>query len=734
MKKNVKQILCLLLTLCLMLPVLILSASASELETIAAKVNDETSLYAGPSEVYDEIAVLKKGTSVELLEGGDSSWYKIRINGQVGYCTRDSLIIPVSSVQLSQKQLSIQKGESYQLTAAVSPSSATNKEVIWYSSSPSILSVDQAGKVVGLAPGTGVIFAMAEDGSKMLGSCIVNVKDDTIGNLELSVPSLRLEKGKSYTITATADGEAVDSGKLEWTSSDPSVLEVSNGVVKAVGKGQATVTAKDKNGTASATCIVTVYVMTTNIILSDSSVTLISGNTKQLTATCQPSDASETGVTWKSNNPEVASVSSTGKITANSPGTATITAASVDGASKATCTVTVTATIKMHSNNITIRKGQTYYNKTTANVASKKLTWTSDNPSIAKASTNGFIDAVGMGTTTVYASYGGEKVSCKVTVTEEEPVLRAYTSPNVAQPNQKVNFVVITPPSQTSVQIAQVTSSGEKNLSVTSSYVDKTLNGRTVRVWTMTYSAGFPMPSGESYYVYNLKAYAGNNKSEGKTFTACIVNSDPKSSTPVVTKRRATDEAIAFRMEYEGYMATVYYDSANLPTIGYGNLIEAGESFYNNMTQEEAKAEMITLINGVYTSELNTFTTRYGIKLTQYQFDALLNFTYNYGQSRWRCYDFYLRRLLLEYKNGNDIDPIELKHAFGQCSYSNGFLVGLFRGRIDEWQMFTKADYEVHPYKNNSESMVGDFTLPTAEERQPGGIYAPDMKWIGYQY
>jgi len=66
------------------------------------------------------------------------------------------------------------------------------------------------------------------------------------------------------------------------------------------------------------------------------------GETVQLTATVEPSNATNKNVTWSSSNPWVATVSSSGLVTGESAGTATITVTTEDGGYKATCEVTVT--------------------------------------------------------------------------------------------------------------------------------------------------------------------------------------------------------------------------------------------------------------------------------------------------------------------------------------------------------------------------------------------------------
>ncbi len=83
-------------------------------------------------------------------------------------------------------------------------------------------------------------------------------------------------------------------------------------------------------------------VLIDNIILSSNTLTLDEGKTQLLTATVSPSNATDKSVTWSSSNTSVATVSSSGLVTAKSAGTAIITCKANDGSGKeATCKVTV---------------------------------------------------------------------------------------------------------------------------------------------------------------------------------------------------------------------------------------------------------------------------------------------------------------------------------------------------------------------------------------------------------
>lgn len=78
-----------------------------------------------------------------------------------------------------------------------------------------------------------------------------------------------------------------------------------------------------------------------SVSLDKNSITLEEGETEQLTETVLPSNATDKSVTWSSSNTSVATVSSSGLVTAVSHGSATITVTTTDGNKTATCSVTV---------------------------------------------------------------------------------------------------------------------------------------------------------------------------------------------------------------------------------------------------------------------------------------------------------------------------------------------------------------------------------------------------------
>ena len=163
----------------------------------------------------------------------------------------------------------------------------------------------------------------------------------------LDQSSITLKEGSSQTLIATVSPSDATNQSLSWKSSDSQTASVdNNGMVKALKAGSATITVTTLDGGMTATCKVTVnasIVSVTSVSLNKSSLPLIEGATETLTATVSPYYATNLNVSWKSSNSSVATVSSTGKVTAVKAGTATITVTTEDGGKTATCSVTVNA-------------------------------------------------------------------------------------------------------------------------------------------------------------------------------------------------------------------------------------------------------------------------------------------------------------------------------------------------------------------------------------------------------
>ena len=169
-----------------------------------------------------------------------------------------SSTISVTGVSLNKNSTTLVVGGTETLTATVSPSNATNKNVTWTSSNTSVATVSN-GTITAKKAGNATITVKTSDGNKTA-TCSVTVNSSTISvtGVSLNKNSLTLDIGDTETLTATISPSNATNQNVTWTSSNTGVVTVSNGIVSAISAGTSTVTVKTTDGNKTATCNVTV--------------------------------------------------------------------------------------------------------------------------------------------------------------------------------------------------------------------------------------------------------------------------------------------------------------------------------------------------------------------------------------------------------------------------------------------------------------------------------------------
>ena len=260
-----------------------------------------------------------------------------------------------------------------------------------------------------------------------------------VTGITLSKEKIEIAKDKSIRLTASLT--PVDtSDELTWTSSNEEVATVEDGVVKAVGLGEAEIVAMA--GSVTKSCPVKVYQGVNNITLDVTSHTMTIGDFLQLTATIYPKDAEYKDVIWSSDNEDVAVVDQKGLVQAKAYGKVKITATSKDGGLEAVCNVTVepvaVTEVSLNAKAVTLKVGETYQLKETVlpeNATDKTVTWTSSNTKAATVS-GGAVTAVGTGSAVIIVktNSGAKTASCTVTVQGSLP-LEGPSVPPTGEPS-----------------------------------------------------------------------------------------------------------------------------------------------------------------------------------------------------------------------------------------------------------------------------------------------------------
>jgi len=237
-------------------------------------------------------------------------------------CKKDpaDTTVEVTSVKLDKTNVTLTVGESVKLTATVSPSNATDKSVTWSSSDQETASVDQTGNVTALKAGTATVTVTA--GKKITASCQITVNAPASG-----------EDGEGDNGEGNEDGEGDEGGEGDNGEGNEGG-EGDNGEGDEGGEGNEGGEEEEEDP----------VIAVTGINIEQWSVSITVGQSTTIVATVTPEDATNKNVIWASENTDVATVDSQGKVKGIKAGTAKITATTEDGGFSSHCSVKVVET------------------------------------------------------------------------------------------------------------------------------------------------------------------------------------------------------------------------------------------------------------------------------------------------------------------------------------------------------------------------------------------------------
>jgi len=193
------------------------------------------------------------------------------------------------------------------------------------------------------------------------------------------------------------------------------------------------------------------------VSLNKNVTTINVGANETITATIDPTTATNQNVTWKSSNTAVATVDSNGKVVGVSAGTAVINVTTIDGSKTASCTVTVSNPIKVTSvklnktaTNVVVGANETLSAIITATLAptnniSIKVTWKSSNTAVATVDSSGNMVGIKAGTAviTVTTVDGSKTATCAVKVSDLVNVTGISLNKSSAELNVGANYTLI---------------------------------------------------------------------------------------------------------------------------------------------------------------------------------------------------------------------------------------------------------------------------------------------------
>ncbi len=347
----------------------------------------------------------------------------------------------VASIEVTLTSESLAVGQTAQAAYILRDANGnllTNRLVTWSSSPKAVASVSESGTVSAMSAGTSSIIATAEDG--VSGAASVTVESAAaapVATLTVTAGSTALVVGGTTQLTVTlkdASGNVLSGRTIAYSSSSTGIGTVSpSGVVTATGAGTLTITATSEEASGSVVIQVAagtsspLSVTTVSVTLASS--TLTAGQTTQATAVAKDGSGnimSGQTISWSSTNTSVATVSSSGVVTAMSAGTASIVATTGGKSGSGAVTVSGSAapvasvTTTLASPSIDVgqsTQASVVLRDASGNVLTgRTISFSSSNAAVATVSSTGLVTAVAAGSAQIRATSEGVPGSANLTV------------------------------------------------------------------------------------------------------------------------------------------------------------------------------------------------------------------------------------------------------------------------------------------------------------------------------
>lgn len=306
----------------------------------------------------------------------------------------------------------VEVGKTLALTVEFTPSENINKNISFTSTDPTIATVDNNGVVTGVKEGDVMIICVAAElGAPGAISCNIHVVPTIIPpeDFEIEPQKQEVRVGDNFKIISHFIPEETSNKVVAYVPEDPEIVKVDeDGVVTGLKEGVTYIECTSAALGKTKICFVTVT-PAAKFSLSPSTRTIVKGRSFTLKKVVSPANIN-TASTWKSSNTKIATVSSSGRVTAQKVGNCTITCTLTQTGLKATCQVKVVnlkTTLKLNKSSIRINVGQTYKLIKTVKTNDEtvpKVKFTSRNKKIATVGkTSGKVKGKKVGSTVVTA-------------------------------------------------------------------------------------------------------------------------------------------------------------------------------------------------------------------------------------------------------------------------------------------------------------------------------------------
>ena len=342
----------------------------------------------------------------------------------VGYC-KVTVNQEAQGIKLSQTAIQLPMSQkTYQLYATLTPENTTNKEIIWASQNTKVVTIDQNGLVTFKNSGTATVSAQSADNPLLIAYCTITI-EKSVTSVQLDYHDVEMYTGETRRLSYRVYPENATYPEVIWTSFDTSVVTVDDsGMLTAKGPGTTQIMLMSvEDGSYYDICTVVVKQKATSVKMNYKELTMDRGEYFDMEVTITPINSTEASLIWESLNPKVATVSSTGRITARAEGTAIIAVRTQSGVTSY-CTVTVlepVISLELDPTDILIDVGEIFQITpvfTPVAPTIQDVKWTSYNEDIATINALGEIEGISRGSTIITCETvdGGYRAFCLIQV------------------------------------------------------------------------------------------------------------------------------------------------------------------------------------------------------------------------------------------------------------------------------------------------------------------------------
>ncbi|MBQ9867470.1 MAG: leucine-rich repeat protein [Lachnospiraceae bacterium] len=333
-------------------------------------------------------------------------------------------MIPVTGVTLDKETISLENGDTAQLSAVISPTDASDNSLIWESSNPEVASVDDRGMISANNTGTATIIVTTFDGD-FQDVCVVTVTSPLKG-VELNSEMVELTVGDQVELRWWSKPVKADDTTFEYSliEEQPKVsgeavidfveTDVKNGRLIIRGKSEGTITvrlsAADTKNMFYKDCVITVKGLRNSLPMCPAPE--ISDRTTELhLVKGQKFTLPDQG--WISERSSTVSISKKGLLTAKK-----ITDTPVR-ITKGNRSIDIYVSLPtMTAKSLTLEAGKIQQIMFDYDSDNLNVLWFSSAPDVATISQDGFVTARSKGNTTIKAYINGKAYTCKLKVKE----------------------------------------------------------------------------------------------------------------------------------------------------------------------------------------------------------------------------------------------------------------------------------------------------------------------------